>query len=83
MRKIVLGLLLLSGVAHAQQAINPKEAGPFEKDRLVYQPTTSTPIDYIITDLKTGCQFMKTNSDYSPPALLGCFPELIDPKFKK
>ena len=83
MKKIILGLLLLSGVSHAQRAIDPKESGPFEEGRLIYQPTTSAPIDYIITDLKTGCQFMKSNSEHSSSTLLGCFPELIDPKFKK
>lgn len=83
MKKIVLGLLLVSGFSHAQQAIDPKESGPFEKGRLIYQATTSIPVDYVITDLKTGCQYMKTTEGAGTPVLLGCFPELVDTKFKK
>ena len=83
MRKIILGLLLLSGISQAQQTVSPKESGPFENGRLVYQSTSSALIDYVITDLKTGFQYIKTSDTGSSAVLLGCFPELIDPKFKK
>ena len=73
----------MMGSVYAAEPIDPKESGPFEEGRLVYQKTTSIPIDFVITDLKTGCQYMKTNSNSSPAVLLGCSPEYIDPKFKK
>lgn len=81
MKKILLSLLLVSGICFAEENINPKSDGPFEKGRLVYQMTTGV-LDFVVTDLKTGCQFMYKNG-YNSGVSLGCFPELIDPKFKK
>lgn len=82
MNKFILVLLFVSGLVNAETAIDPKEDGPFEKGRLVYQTTSSRPVDYVITDLKTGCQYMQ-RSGPTPSVLLGCSPEYISPKFKK
>lgn len=82
MKKILLALLLVSGVVQAETKIYPEEDGPVEKGRFVQQDISGYP-RAIITDLKSGCQFMVfTGGSYSATPL-GCFPELIDPKFKK
>lgn len=82
MKKIILILLLVSGFVKAEDKVNPKSGGPLEEGRLVSQDVTGYPTA-VITDLKTGCQFMVfTGGSYSATPI-GCFPELADPKFKK
>lgn len=81
MKKIILSLLLVSVAVQAETKIQPQEDGPVEKDRIVSQLTSGI-LDRVITDKKTGCQYgitivAKTHIN------LGCFPEYIDPKFKK
>lgn len=82
MKKILLALLLISSVALAESPIDPKESGPFEAGRIIQQATTGT-WDRVITDKKTGCQYALQFNTGTGTVLLGCFPELIDPKFKK
>lgn len=82
MKKILLALLLVAGVVQAEEKIYPQQDGPVEKGRFVQQTVTGYP-SAIITDLKSGCQFLVfTGGSYSATPL-GCFPEFIDPKFKK
>lgn len=82
MKKILLALLLVTGFVQAEQAINPKESGPFEAGRIVSQETTGS-WDRVFTDKKTGCQYANQVNTGTGTVLLGCFPEYIDPKFKK
>lgn len=84
MKKILLALLLVTGLAQAEEKIYPEQDGPVEKGRFVQQNVSGYP-KAIITDLKSGCQFMvftvRWRSYSATP--IGCFPEFIDPKFKK
>jgi hypothetical protein len=56
----------------------PVEEGRFEYTKL---DDNAASIPYLITDKKTGCQYMtRSRGGYIS---LGCFPEYISPKFKK
>lgn len=80
MKKLLLLLVLaFTGAVHATTTVNPKEPGPFEPDRLVVQDVGGIYIRYVLTDLKTGCQYINTGR----LTLLGCSPEYISDKFKK
>lgn len=82
MKKVLLALLLVSGAALAETPIDPTETGPVERGRFVSQDVSGYP-RAIITDLKTGCQFMMFSGTAYTATPLGCFPDLISPKFKK
>lgn len=82
MKKILLALLLVSGIVQAEVAIDPSDSGPFEAGRIVSQKTSGA-WDRVITDKKTGCQYAFQFNTGTGSVLLGCFPEFIDPKFKK
>lgn len=84
MKKILLALLLVSGIAQAELAIDPKDEGPFESGRIVQQQTSGA-FGTVVTDKKTGCQYgiVALGGIGATSVALGCFPELIDPKFKK
>lgn len=82
MKKILLALLLVVGSVHAESAVDPSESGPFEEGRIVSQKTSGV-WDRVITDKKTGCQYALQFNTGTGTVLLGCFPEYIDPKFKK
>lgn len=82
MKKIFLALLLVSGFVQAEEKIYPEQDGPVEKGRFVQQDVSGYP-KAIITDLKSGCQFMVFTGGSFSATPIGCFPEFIDPKFKK
>lgn len=85
MKKLILMLILVfaADVVHGETAVNPKEDGPFEKDRLVTQKVNGDTENYILTDLKTGCQYVGNDGYGHRLTLLGCSPEYISDKFKK
>lgn len=77
---VVLTISMCPGIANAEIVPNPKGDGPFEKDRLVVQIISGYYVSYVLTDLKTGCQYITNGPQFTS---LGCFPEYISDKFKK
>lgn len=77
MKKLLIGLLLVSASASAgyrDLVVNPKGPSDYvDTDRFIstYMPD---PLDYIITDTKTGCQYFM-GASYRTVVLLGCFDE--------
>jgi hypothetical protein len=84
MKKILLALLLVTGFVQAERQIDPSDSGPLEPGRLVSQ-STNGPVTTVVTDKKTGCQygFIALAGIGIGSISLGCFPEYVDPKFKK
>ena len=79
MKYILLSLALFSTAALADNTAEPVKPSPYvEPDRFVTTPMRSSAIDYIITDTKTGCQYMISYlSGGETSQNLGCFPQYI------
>ncbi len=77
MKKLLIGLLLVSFgsmAAIGDETVRPKrESDLVSSDRFV-STWMANPLDYIITDTKTGCQYM-LNASFKSVVLLGCFDE--------
>lgn len=76
MKKLLIGLLLVStsAVAYKDEPIKPKGSSEYVDDGRFISTYMPNPMDYIITDTKTGCQYM-TGASYKNATLLGCFDE--------
>lgn len=81
MKYLLTALLIFSSSVFAKES-NPKQNNPYvETGRIEYVGMTGA-VDVIITDKKTGCQYMTFFGYSAESVLLGCFDEYKDPKFQ-
>lgn len=77
MKKLLIGLLLVSASASAgyrDMVVKPKGPSDYvDPDRFI-STYMQDPLDYVITDTKTGCQYLM-GATHKPAVLLGCFDE--------
>lgn len=72
---IALSMLLIAGCTEAKDISQPKDTTKYvEQDRFITISTTGF-IDKIITDTKTGCQYMALGGEGWSITPLGCFEE--------
>ena len=76
MKKLLLTALLISSFsALADGILKPSDPSQYvDKDRFVKTPMAN-PADFIITDTKTGCQYMLAYGGGVAITPLGCFEE--------
>lgn len=77
MKKFILALLLVSPMVFAVEFVRPSDGGSeyVESDRFV-TTDMKNPLDKIVTDTKTGCQFAIILADSGvSQIMLGCFEE--------
>lgn len=77
MKKFILALLLVSPMVFAGESIvTPSNNGSkyVESDRFVVTDMKN-PLDRVITDTKSGCQFLITYGNGISQIMIGCFEE--------
>lgn len=79
MKYILIALALFSTASFADQTPEPNNPSPYvEPNRFITTPMRGSAIDYIVTDTKTGCQYLISymgNGETSQR--LGCFQEYV------
>lgn len=77
MKKVFLALLAFSSVVSAKDfPVNPSGDGSKYVDEDRFMSTSmANPMDKVITDTKTGCQFLITYGNGVSQIMVGCFEE--------
>lgn len=77
MKKILIGIALILAAGSTQAALesNAKDKSPYVEDGRLESSRMSGIVDWVITDKKTGCQYMVISGGSNQIQLLGCFDE--------